>query len=195
VVAATRLEAWAARRAIGSRAPVLRSGVKASRPFSGEGALIVCGLAGSLTEALPPGSVLVPSSIGLPSGQMVECDPALQNAFARAARELAFEPSFGAVVTLPEMTTGSARETWRQRGFIAVDMESGLVAGPGRHLGVVRVTLDGPGHEISREWMSPLGAITRPRLWPQALRLAIDAPRYALRAGQVVARGLSILGA
>ena len=193
VVAATRLEAWAVRRAIPQTMPIVRIGVggtSASRLT--HATAVVCGLAGSLTDELAAGSVLIPQIVGLPSGESITCDSALQDAFLRAARELGFTPSSAPLITLPTMATGAEREAWRCRGFAAVDMESALAVAADGRLAVVRVVLDSPRREISGEWLSPVAALARPWLWPQAVRLAIDAPRYALRAARIVARGLSL---
>lgn len=195
VVAATRLEAWAARRALPSGTRVLHSGISASRAPRLTGPVVVCGLAGSLTAALPPGSVVVPRSVASPAGSSIACDPQLQTAFVRAAQELGYEPSSAPLITLATMATGKERERWRERGFSSVDMESALIGASSGRLAVVRVVLDAPGQELSEEWMSPLSAIANVRRWPEAVSLLWHAPRYAMRAAAVVARGLRLLSA
>lgn len=191
VVAATRLEAWAARRNLSHVIPVVRCGIGARTPTIADGSTaVVCGLAGSLAEDLRVGTVVVPASVSREDGSSVECDKGLQDRFLWAARELGFEASGAPMITLDSMLTGASREAWRRRGYVAVDMESAWLLPSRGRLAVVRVILDSPSRELAEEWLSPLSIAMRPRLWPQAAWLAIDGPRYALRAGRVVARGL-----
>ena len=195
VLAPTRLEAWAARRAMPAGVPVYRVGVGLShwqaQPAT---AIVVCGLAGSLTDELAPGSVVVPERVGLPSGSVIACDHLLFTALVKAARALGFEPACGLLLTAPEMLTGARRREWAERGFVAADMESALAVRAGSRLGVVRVVLDSPSHEVSGVWLRPLAAAVRPWLWPQAIRLGTTAPRYALRAAKIVALALAGAG-
>lgn len=181
------------RRAVGSAIPVLRVGMGVRSKIFVSGPIVVCGLAGSLTDALPPGTVVVPASVALADGTSVDCDAELQRVFTRACRDLGFEPSSAPLITLPVVVTGSERQTWHARGFAAADMESAVIATRGGRVAVVRVVLDSPAHEISQKWMSPMNAMTRPWLWPEAIRLAAAAPGYARRAARIVSRGLSML--
>jgi 4-hydroxy-3-methylbut-2-enyl diphosphate reductase len=153
--------------------------------------VIVCGLAGSLTDELPPGSVVIPQRVALASGASFDCDARLVERLVAAARGLALEPSLGALVTGPSILTGPARQAWAARGFVAADMESALLAERGSPLGVVRVIVDSPGVELSALWLRPVRACLRPWLWPQALRLALTAPGYAMVAARVAARVLA----
>jgi hypothetical protein len=154
---------------------------------------VVCGLAGSLVAALKPGTVVIPSAVADALGNVVECDPSLSSRLVRAARELGFEPSTLPLITLPLMATGSVREQWQSHGFGAADMESAHFAGAGTRLAVVRVIIDSPEQELSDEWIRPLTIVFRRSRWGEALRLALTAPQYALRAAQVVGRGLATL--
>lgn len=186
VVTATRLEAWAARWTLPRGTTVRRVGVGltvALPEFSGS--IISCGLAGALSADLLPGTIVIPEIVGLATGEFVSCDPTLVATLIAAARKLGTEPVTGPLLTAPGLITGPDRRDWAGRGFVAVDMESGPLLQ--RHRGaVVRVILDTPAHELAPEWESPRQMLTAPRLWPEAVRLAIAAPRYARLAARVV---------
>jgi hypothetical protein len=87
--------------------------------------------------------------------------------------------------------TGAARAEWARRGFVAADMETGLVASLVHRFAAVRVVLDSPKRPISDHWLLPSRAAMRPSLWPELLWLTYAAPRYALRAARVLKAGLS----
>src|SRR2546423_15661746 len=85
IVAATRLEARAVRRALAG-ARLVRAGVALSRlrePL--EGAVVTCGLAGAVRPGVPTGTVLVPSSVLRADGSALVCDAGLTAARASAA--------------------------------------------------------------------------------------------------------------
>jgi hypothetical protein len=88
-------------------------------------------------------------------------------------------------LTRDALVTGSERASWAQRGYAAVDMETGLIHS--RRLAAVRVVLDTPEREISRAWLEPLRALTHPALWGEGLWLAREAPRCARIAAAVFA--------
>jgi hypothetical protein len=52
----------------------------------------------------------------------------------------------------------------------------------------VRVVLDTPQRELSRDWEHPLQAMLKPWNWAQALWLAREAPRGARLVARVVAQ-------
>jgi hypothetical protein len=93
------------------------------------------------------------------------------------------------LLTAPSLIVGHERLTWARRGFVAVDMESGLLAGRGLRVATIRVVLDGPEHDISSDWQRPWMSLLRPRLWRQLFWLSRAAPRYARRAALVARTG------
>jgi hypothetical protein len=107
-----------------------------------------------------------------------------------AAARLGFAACDGALVTLPQLATGGERQRWAEQGFVAADMETGLILADSPHLATVRVVVDAPGDEISPPWTTPERSLLRPRLWPEAARLALAAPRHALRAAAIAAAAL-----
>ena len=155
--------------------------------------MVVCGLAGALAPGLCSGTVLVPELVGLPDGRTMRCDRELVQALVTAARTLGFQPNTGPLLTAPSLVVGAARQEWAGRGFVAVDMETGLLAE--RNLGVatIRVVLDSPEQGISRDWLRPAGAMLRPRLWSELFWLCRVAPPYALRAARVLKVALELL--
>jgi hypothetical protein len=192
VVAATRFEARAARRALGGRAPVVRVGVGCARraPVPG-GPVVVFGLAGALSTRLPRGTVLVPEAVGLEAAggetaAEARCDPALTDALRRAAARLGLPHAGGRLLTTAHLVVGDERRRWAGRGFDAVDMETGLLFGDGRSVAACRVILDGPDRELAAAWERPALAALRPGLWPQLLELARAAPGLAARGAAVV---------
>ncbi len=191
VLAATRIEAWAARYVLPREVAVLRTGIGLRRgPPPRVRAFVSCGLAGALSDSLAPGAVVVPRWVGLPSGERLECYPPLVEALARAARELGCEPVTGPMLTAPSLVTGRARREWAGRGFVAVDMETGLLLRRFPRGAAVRVVLDTPERDLSAGWERPARALLDPTLWPQAARMGLLAPACALRAAEVVRRAL-----
>jgi hypothetical protein len=156
---------------------------------------IVCGLAGALAPGLRPGTVVVPELVSRTDGTEMRCDPVLREALAEGARALSFDPDSGPLLTAPALVTGDARHEWAQRGFIAADMETGLLAGRNIRVATVRVILDSPERSISEQWVSPARALLQPALWGELLWLCRSAPRYALRAARVLKAGLDRLPA
>jgi Phosphorylase superfamily len=151
---------------------------------------VVCGLAGALAPGLPPGTVLIPERVGLADGEIMQCDPALVQALVTAARALHFRPDTRPLLTAQSLIVGSDRREWCQRGFAAADMETGLLAGRNLRVATIRVVLDSPEHGISPDWLRPTRALLQPSLWRELLWLSRMAPRYALRAAQVLKVGL-----
>lgn len=200
VLTATRLEAWAARRVLRG-VPVTRTGVALRRRASGiddqasdpnlAPIALLCGLAGGLSSKLAPGDVVVPELVGLPDGTQMRCHAGWVEALVNAARELGFEPATGPLLTAPSLVTGDARATWARRGYVAADMEAGLLAARGWEVATIRVILDAPTRSIAQDWERPMRALIRPGMWGEMLWLAGAAPRYCLRAAQVLGRALA----
>ena len=194
ILAPTLLEYWAVRRTLPTGATNWAGVGLAHWPGARDGSIVVvCGLAGALTRGLRPGTVLVPEWVGLPDGRTMDCDSELVQALVAAARTLGFEPDAGPLLTAPSMVVGPARQEWAARGFVAVDMETGLLAGRNLRVATIRVALDSPDHRIARQWLRPAGALLRPRLWRELFWLCRVAPPYALRAARVLKVGLEQL--
>ena len=166
VIAATRLEAWAVRRAL-RHGRIIEAGVGLRRlrvKDLGE-PVVSCGLAGAVRPGLPTGSVVIPKRVLRTDGEWVTCDP-----------------------FLVDLLVAAARESWAERGCAAVDMETGLLTAP--RIAAVRVILDTPERDLSEVWRRPALAFVRPESWREALWLLREAPRCAGRAAAVVAAGL-----
>ncbi|HZV78135.1 MAG TPA: hypothetical protein VFF60_00850 [Candidatus Binatus sp.] len=190
VVAATDLEA----RTVRSAAPgarVVEGGVNLARvnPSGLGDTVISCGLAGALSPHLPTGSVVIPDHVLRPEGTLLECDDGLIAALDAAARRLGYVPARGALVTTRDLVNGSARGAWAQRGYIAVDMETGFIQA--KRIASVRVVLDTPERELSDAWLRPWTIFVRPDAWGQALWVAREAPRCARIAAAVLAETLN----
>jgi hypothetical protein len=122
----------------------------------------------------------------------MQCDPVLVQALVTAARTLRFQPDTGPMLTAQTLITGDDRHGWFQRGYVGVDMETGLLMERNLRVATVRVVLDSPAQGISQEWLRPGRALLRASLWRELLWLGSAAPRYALRAAQVLKVGLDI---
>jgi hypothetical protein len=106
-----------------------------------------------------------------------------------AARMLHFQPDTRPLLTAPSLVVGNERHTWFQRGFVAADMETGLLAGQNLRVATIRVVLDTPDYGISPAWQEPARALLQPSLWRELFWLSRAAPRYALRAARVLKAG------
>ena len=200
MLAATWLEWRAVRRALTAHrelgidlGEVIRCGVGLRRwapPADSSPALITCGLAGGLRPDLQPGTVVIAEAVALEGGEPVVCDPGWVRALVTGARACGHEPAVGPVLTARRPVVGAARRTWAQRGFLAVEMETALLAPSGAPLGSLRVILDAPSREMSSKWAAPGRAVLDPRRWGEMLWLATRAPRYARRAALCLAAGL-----
>ena len=191
ILAPTFLEYWAVRRTL-PHARASWAGVRLAR-WKGvrQGSIVVvCGLAGALAPGLRPGTVLIPDRVGLADGGIVHCDPALVQALVTAARTLHFQPDTGPLLTTQSLIVGDDRHDWFQRGFVAADMETGLLAGRNLRVATIRVVLDSPEHGISPDWLRPTRALLQPPLWRELFWLSRVAPQYALRAAHVLKAGL-----
>lgn len=193
ILAPTLLEYFAVRRTLPC-ARVKRVGVRLARwKGARQGSIVfVCGLAGALAPDLRPGTILIPEWVGLADGRIMHCDHALVQALVTAARTLHFQPDTGPLLTAQSLIVGDDRLTWSQRGFVAADMETGLLAGRNLRVATIRVVLDSPEHGISQDWLRPTRALLQPWLWRELFWLSRAAPQYALRAAHVLKVGLDI---
>jgi hypothetical protein len=194
ILAPTFLEYWAARHTLAG-SEVVRSGVRLSswRGAPEGTAVVICGLAGGLRADLAPGTVAIPSRVGLPDGSIMSCDAALVDALSSAARALHLNLDTGPLLTAPRLVTGADRQRWAACGFAAADMETGLLAARGLRVATVRVILDSENRGIAEEWLRPGRAILRPALWSELFWLCRAAPSYSLRAARVLRAGLASL--
>lgn len=194
VLAATGLEFRAARRALrATGVPVVRCGIALRRwepPPPPLPALITCGLAGGLRADLRPGAVVVAESVAVEGGEPVACDPGWVAALVAGARARGHEPVVGPVLTSRALVVGAARQGWAERGFVAVEMETALLAPTGASLGSLRVVIDAASREVSAEWVDPVRASLDLRRWRETVWLAARAPGYARLAGQCLAAGM-----
>ncbi len=200
VLAATRVEARAARRALGGAVEVLEAGVALGRlqapgmtglapsPSPWEGTVVTCGVAGAL-RPLATGTVLVPDRVGRPDGSTLVCDPDLVAALVAAARGLGLVPERGPLLTADHLVLGEERRRWADRGYVAADMETGLVRA--RRVATIRVVLDGPGRELDPAWRGARWPPVRPSALRQLPWLAREGPRCARRAAAVLAAALA----
>ncbi|MGH7921356.1 MAG: hypothetical protein ACREQM_15640 [Candidatus Dormibacteraceae bacterium] len=188
VVAATRLEARAARRALrGSGVEVVRVGVGGGwvPALAGGSPIVVTGLCGALLP-MAPGTVVVPDEVSEPGGPVLRCDRALVGRLRAAAVARGWAVAGGRQLTAPAIVRGADRARWAAAGFETVDMEAARVLSRGGEGAVVRVVLDTPGHELP-----PPAGLIDPRRWRSGARIARSAPGFARRASEVVA---AILG-
>lgn len=187
ILAPTLLEYLAVRYAL-PHAHVYWAGMRLARWKGARqgSSVVVCGVAGALAPSLPPGTILVPEQVGLVDGEIMRCDPALVQALVTAARALRFQPDTRPLLTAPSLIVGKERGEWYRQGFVAADMEMGLLAGRPLRVATVRVVLDSPEYGISPDWLRPSKALFQPKLWRELLWLGRMAPRYALRAAKVL---------
>lgn len=183
VVAATRLEAGAARRALrGTGVEVVRVGVGGAplRVADGAGPVIVVGLCGALAP-LELGTVVVPDEVGEPEGPLVRCHPDLVAGLRQAVMVRGWPLAVGRQLTARTTLRGQDRARWAAEGFETVDMEA-AVALKSALGAVIRVVLDSPAHELPSA-----SQLADPGHWPAAARVALRAPGYARRAAVPVA--------
>ena len=192
IVAATRLEAQAARKSAGGAADVVQAGIALSRGRHYEGAAISCGIAGALRADLRTGSVLIPRSVLRPDETVLHCDDELTQALARAAEQLGYEPVDAPLLTSPRLVHGGERSRWAAKGYAGVDMETGLIDAP--RVACVRVVLDTPEREISPAWLRPASVFVTPAAWRDLPFLAREGPRCAQLAADIVGLALRSAG-
>lgn len=190
IVTATPTEANAVRKAMpGTRVIVTGMGLRDYRAQALDAA-VICGVAGGLRSGVPTGTVVIASEVRRPDGSAIAVDADLTRALEGGARKIGLDPLVAPLLAADELVTGVERAVWAQRGCVAVDMESGGITAA--RLAVVRVILDTPEREISPEWLQPLRASLTPRLWPELLWLARNAPRCARRAAEVASAGFGV---
>lgn len=183
ILTATRLEERAVQRELkGTNARVVRSGVGRGGTFDDD--VISCGLAGGLRRDVPSGTVVIASEVARPTGERVVCDAQFVSALTAAAFALDLAPIVAPLVTTSALVRESGRTIWADRGFVAVDMESGLVFAP--RIAAVRVLLDTPERELAEGWLQPWSFLVRPSMWSDLPWLAAEAPRFARLAAQIV---------
>jgi len=148
VCAPLGVEALALRAALG-RGVVQRTGygpqrsersaeALASRDFD---VLVVAGLAGGLHPAVRSGDAVVAREVRGPGG-VVRCESA--PSLAKDLRDAGLIVHSGRIVTVDHVVRGEEREELAASGYLAVDMESALLAAAarGRPFAVVRVVVD-----------------------------------------------------
>jgi hypothetical protein len=187
VVAATRLEARAVRRALPT-ATVLWSGVGLSRlsvPTVLNGPVVTCGIAGSLRRDVRAGTVVIPGCVLAPDGRTIECDRELVSALTGAALRMGLSVESRPMLTTRRLVTGAERLALAEGGCVAADMETGFLDAPA--LASVRVVLDTPDRELSPVWAHPWRALWQPVAWTELPWLLRDGPRCARLAARVLA--------
>ncbi|MBV8490871.1 MAG: hypothetical protein JO199_10120 [Candidatus Eremiobacteraeota bacterium] len=184
IACATAVEASNARRTLPAMR-VVETGVALRKLNEDLGeAVISCGLAGGLDREIPTGAVIVPRVVGRPDGSTLTCDEELSQALFAASEDLGFLTLRDPLITTDDLIRGQERTVWAQRGYAAVDMETGLLEAP--RVAAVRVILDTPLRELSEEWLQPLRAMIKPRNWGEMFWLAREAPQRARSAALVI---------
>jgi 4-hydroxy-3-methylbut-2-enyl diphosphate reductase len=146
-VAALRLEALA----VGGT----RIGMRARRPLPAD-QLVLAGVAGAVVPGLDPGDIVVADRVVLDEGDDVLLPGATE--LAAALRIAGLTVHLGPVGGADRTVTGPARAAWADRGALAVDMESGVLARTGRLAAVVRAIVDTPVHPLVSLGTLPRGA-------------------------------------
>jgi nucleoside phosphorylase len=165
---------------------VINAGIAlaALRSHSFPNIAISCGLAGGLRDRSPTGTAVIPDFVQRPNGQDVRCDPELVQILRESAEALRAAYISEPLLTSDALIRGDARHEWADRGFAAVDMESGLIDAP--RIAVVRVILDTAQHELNAAWLRPATLIVHPRAWLELPWLAREAPRCARLAARII---------
>jgi hypothetical protein len=199
ILAPTLLEYWAAQLVLSGVLPgrfqarISLAGVRLARwksVYGRDSSVIVCGLAGALAPELAPGTVLIPEHVALADGRMLPCDPIFVQMLVTGALTLHLQPDTRSLFTASALVVGDERAYWYRRGFVAVDMETGLLMRQNLRVATVRVVLDSPNYQIAPDWLRPTRAMLQPALWSELFWLSRMAPRYALRAARVLKAGL-----
>jgi nucleoside phosphorylase len=135
--------------------------------------LLVMGFGGGLDELGEVGDVIVADAVIGPDGERVTCAGAEQ--LAAALLHGGMTVRRGVVASVERIAMGEARTRLRERGAVAVDMESvWLSAAAGeRPFAVVRIISDTPTRELTR----PLATVTGVARASAALARAAEALR------------------
>lgn len=178
IAAPLRLEALMIRSGV-SRGRVRRTGMGPRRARAAAAwlledparALLVMGFAGGLDEHSEVGDVVVADEVQGPDGTSVACAGA--EGLTEALERRGLRVRRGVVASVTRIAMGDARVALRERGAVAVDMESvWLAAGAaGRPFAVVRVISDTPARELTR----PLATVAGVARASAALRRAATA--------------------
>jgi 4-hydroxy-3-methylbut-2-enyl diphosphate reductase len=112
--------------------------------------LLVMGFGGGLDELGEVGDAIVADTVIGPDGERVECAGAEQLAAALLKGGVIVRR--GVVASVQHIAMGDARTRLRERGAVAVDMESVWLASAarGRPFAVVRIISDTPTRELTR---------------------------------------------
>jgi 4-hydroxy-3-methylbut-2-enyl diphosphate reductase len=115
----------------------------------GTAPLLVVGFCGALDDRLEPGDVVLANELRGPAGPTTCPDPTI---LAGALRRGGLSVYVGPIASSARVAAWSGRRRMGATGAIAVDMESGAVAGAvrDRPVFVLRVVLDTAGHELHR---------------------------------------------
>jgi 4-hydroxy-3-methylbut-2-enyl diphosphate reductase len=151
IVAALRLEALA----VGGT----RVGMRARRPLP-DGQLVLAGVAGAVAPGLGPGDIVVADRVVLDGAADRDAAVVLPGAadLAKALRIAGLTVHLGPVGGADRIVTGAARAVWADRGALAVDLESGVLARTGRLAAVVRAIVDTPAHPLVSLGTLPRGS-------------------------------------
>ncbi|MDH5307031.1 MAG: hypothetical protein OEW02_07600 [Myxococcales bacterium] len=108
----------------------------------------IAGFCGALDASWAPGDAVVACELRGVARQALEVPRALVTALEREGLRVRIGP----LVSVPRVARGGDRIALQASGAQAVDMESAWLAAAaaGRPFAVVRVVLDGPGHELLR---------------------------------------------
>ncbi|MGA7670543.1 MAG: hypothetical protein WBW04_08975 [Nitrolancea sp.] len=166
--------------------PVRHVGMRLARWDSqtDDGLVILCGLAGALTEDLRPGDVVIPEETSFEGGAVRSMNADLVDALRASARILGYAQRHGRLLTASGLVTGADRAVWSNRGFVAADMEAALLPEESR-VAVVRVILDAPDRSISSDWTSPARAVVDRQRWHEMHWMVRYAPVFARRAALI----------
>ena len=118
--------------------------------------LLLAGVAGAVVPGLAPGDIVVADRVVLDGADDVALPGAAD--LAKALRIAGLTVHLGPVGGADRVVAGPARIGWADRGAIAVDMESGVLARTGRLAAVVRAIVDTPAHPLVSLGTLPRGS-------------------------------------